>query len=71
MRRDIYVVSNDEQREAVLAVQRTLMVEMTGQLDPPTRERLRGVQALFGLPITGILDMATNQKISEVRSQHG
>lgn len=69
--RDIYVASTDEQRAAVRAAQRTLMVDMTGDLDDATRRKLRGVQALFGLPVTGILDVATMNKIEEIRNPYG
>lgn len=69
--RDIYVVTNDKEREVVIAVQRTLGVPMTGEMDTPTRMKIRGVQALFKLPFTGILDQKTLDKINEMRNQHG
>lgn len=71
MRRDIHVVANDRDRAEVMMAQRTLGLELTGQLDEATRKKLRGLQVLFRLPATGILDMRTHEKLEELRSRHG
>lgn len=69
--RDIYVATNDEEREIVRSVQRTLQIPQTGELDPETRMRIRGMQMLFRLPATGIITEDTLDKINIMRSRHG
>lgn len=65
-RRRIFVVTTDEERDAVLYVQRILNLDMTGELDDDTRSKLRGIQNLFGLQVTGILDDATAEEIHRI-----
>lgn len=68
--RDIYVATNDKEKEIVRNVQRTLHLPITGGIDEATRMKIRGVQLLFKLPVTGILDVKTLGKIEEMRNQH-
>jgi hypothetical protein len=69
--RNIYVATNDKEREIVRNAQRTLQVPITGDIDEATRMKIRGVQWLFKLPVTGILDVKTLDKIDEMRNSHG
>lgn len=69
--RDIYVATNDKEKEIVRNAQRTLHLPITGGIDEATRMKIRGVQMLFKLPVTGILDQKTLDKIDEMRNQYG
>lgn len=69
-RSHVYVVVNESDREAVRHAQRVLRVEETGDLDEPTRARLRGFQGLFQLPMTGTLTEATAIKLEEIRNAY-
>lgn len=67
MKRDIRIVTNDRERDAVLHVQKALGWPETGELDDGTRSQLRGLQALFALPLTGFLDLATADQVERIR----
>ncbi len=69
--RDIYVATNDKEREIVRNAQRTLRLPVTGGIDEATRMKIRGLQHLFKLPVTGILDEKTLNKIDEMRNANG
>lgn len=65
--RDIIAPVSEAERAAVRVAQRTLRVDVTGEMDAGTRGALRGVQYLFGLPVTGTLDGATANRIDSLR----
>ena len=65
--RDIIAPVSETERAAVRVAQRTLRIDVTGEMDAGTRGALRGVQYLFGLPVTGTLDGATANRIDSLR----
>lgn len=65
--RDIVRPVNDAEKRIVRAAQLVLRAPQTGEMDPGTVTRLRGVQALYRLPMTGILDKATWEKLNDMR----
>ena len=65
--RDIVRPVSDVEKQIVRAAQLVLRTPQTGEMDPATVTRLRGVQALYRLPMTGILDKATWEKLNEMR----
>lgn len=65
--RDIVKPVNDAEKRIVRAAQLVIRAPQTGDMDPATITRLRGVQALYGLPMTGILDRATWDKLNDMR----
>jgi peptidoglycan hydrolase-like protein with peptidoglycan-binding domain len=62
----VITVTSDAERECVKHVQRVLSLEETGELDPNTQSKIRGVQYIFGLRPTGILDEATAEEIDRI-----
>ncbi len=62
----VITVTSDAEREGVKHVQRVLVLEETGELDPNTQSKIRGVQYIFGLRPTGILDEATAEEIDRI-----
>lgn len=64
--RRIYVVTTDEERDAVVYVQRALGIDQTGVLDDGTKSHIRGLQVLFGLRPTGIIDDPTAEQIERI-----
>lgn len=68
--RDVIVVANDRDREAVLQAQRVMRCEETGVMDQLTRAHIQGFQGLFRLRVTGILDLPTAEAIERVRSMY-
>lgn len=64
--RRVYAVTTDDEREAVLYVQRVLGIDQTGELDDATKSHIRGLQVLFGLRATGIIDDPTAEQIERI-----
>lgn len=64
--RRVYAVTNEEERTAVMYVQRVLGLQETGELDEPTKSHVRGLQSLFGLRTTGIIDDPTAEQIERI-----
>lgn len=64
--RRIYVVTTEQEAEAVKYVQRVLGLRETGELDPETQSHIRGLQTLFGLRTTGIIDDPTAEQIERI-----
>jgi hypothetical protein len=64
--RRIYAVTNEQEREAVVYVQRVLGLEESGELNDETKSHIRGLQALFGLRTSGIIDDATAEQIERI-----
>lgn len=62
----IIIVTTDVERECVKHVQRVLSLEETGEMDPNTQSKIRGVQYIFGLRPSGILDEATAEEIDRI-----
>jgi peptidoglycan hydrolase-like protein with peptidoglycan-binding domain len=62
----VITVTTEVERECVKHVQRVLSLEETGEMDPNTQSKLRGVQYIFGLKATGILDEATAEEIDRI-----
>lgn len=65
--RDIVRPVSDADRQIVRAAQLVLRAPQTGEMDPSTITRIRGVQSLFGIPVTGYLDKATWELVNEMR----
>jgi len=65
-KRRVLTIRNESDRETVRHVQRVLSLEETGELDPNTVSKIRGVQFVFGIPTTGIIDDATAEEIDRI-----
>lgn len=65
--RKIIVAVNEQDRDCVRHVQRVLEVPVTGEMDPPTKLGLIGVQMLFDLPASGAIDEDTARQIERLR----
>lgn len=65
--RVIIAPANEGEREAVRTAQRALGLNVTGQMDEPTKASLRGVQHLFKLPVSGVLDRATAEALDRLK----
>ena len=66
LERDIIAPVSEAEHAAVRRAQRALRLSETGEMDPPTQAKLRGVQALFKLPVTGVLDRDTAQALGRL-----
>jgi len=65
-RKRVLTVTTEAERECIKHVQRVLSLEETGELDPNTMSKIRGVQYIFGLNPTGMLDEATAEEIDRI-----
>lgn len=65
--RVIIAPANEGEREAVRTAQRALRLNVTGEMDEPTKASLRAVQHLFKLPATGVLDRATAVALDQLK----
>lgn len=65
--RDVIRPVNDREKEMVKSVQLVLRLEQTGEMDPSTVVKLRGLQKLFNLRVTGFIDEPTWNQINELR----
>lgn len=65
--RVIIAPANEGEKEAVRTAQRALGLNVTGEMDEPTKASLRGVQNLFRLPVTGVLDRATAEALDKLK----
>jgi hypothetical protein len=70
LQRDIHSPVTEADRGAVRHAQRIMGMPETGDLDGPTRARLRGFQSLFRVRESGILDHATADILEGIRSHH-